>query len=162
MTTTAPSGTASADLSVDAAFCRLLCGSFARIVGGLLVPASLPEAQAAAWLYREAPFCLLAHDTGDDPKFIYGNMAVQRCFEYGWEELTRLPSRLSAEQPDRAERQRLLEMVLRQGYISDYQGIRVARSGRRFRIEGATVWELRDADGLRHGQAAMFRSWRDL
>jgi len=152
----------SAGLSTDPAFCDLLCDSFARIVGGSLVPASLGAVEAAVWLYREAPFCLLAHDTSDDPIFIYGNKAVQKCFEYGWEELTALPSRLSAEQPDQAERQRLLDMVRRQGYIGDYRGIRIARSGRRFRIEGATVWELLDRDGVRHGQAAMFASWRDI
>ena len=152
----------SVDLSTDPAFCDLLRGSFARIVGGSLIPDGLDDVEAADWLYREAPYCLLAHDTSDDPKFVYGNKAVQRCFEYGWQELTSLPSRLSAEQPNRAERQRLLDMVHRQGYISDYQGIRIAKSGRRFRIEGATVWELRDADGVRHGQAAMFRSWRDI
>jgi hypothetical protein len=151
-----------ADLSTDAAFCHLLDDSFRRIVGDRLVPANIAIAEAPAWLYRQAPFCLLAHDTSEDPKFIYGNKTVQACFEYGWEELTSLPSRLSAEQPNRAERQRLLGMVHRQGFISDYQGVRIAKSGRRFRIEQATVWELRDSDGMRHGQAAMFRSWRDI
>jgi len=151
-----------ADLSTDPSFCGLLCDSFARIVGGTLVPAALDPAEAARWLYRDAPFCLLAHDTRPDPVFIYGNKTVQACFEYGWEELTALPSRLSAEQPNRADRQRLLDMVRRQGYIGDYRGIRIAKSGRRFRIENATVWELLDRDGIRHGQAAMFASWRDI
>jgi hypothetical protein len=39
--------------------------------------------------------------------------------------------------------------------------MRIAKSGRRFWIENATVWELIDEAGRRHGQAAAFRQWRD-
>ena len=41
-----------------------------------------------------------------------------------------------------------------QGFIRDYAGVRIAASGRRFRIDDAVVWNLVDADGVRHGQAA--------
>jgi hypothetical protein len=34
--------------------------------------------------------------------------------------------------------------------------VRVSATGRRFRIAGAIVWNLVDAAGLRHGQAASF------
>jgi hypothetical protein len=79
-----------------------------------------------------------------------------------WEEFTALPSRLSAEPVHRDERARLLEVVGRKGYIDDYRGIRIAKSGRRFRIEQATVWNLLDeADGIA-GQAATFKTWVDL
>ncbi|MGN8113721.1 MEKHLA domain-containing protein [Labrys sp. 22185] len=150
------------DLAGNADFAALLDRSLCRLMGhGLFqtLPGSRPD---AAWLYAEAPFCLLAHDTQPDPIFIYGNKAVQACFEYGWEELTQLPSRLSAEFPDRDERQRLLDTVRSQGFIADYRGVRIAKSGRRFFIENATVWEVIDEAGIRHGQAAMFASWRDL
>jgi hypothetical protein len=53
----------------------------------------------------------------------------------------------------------LLERVTRDGFIADYSGIRIAASGRRFRIERAVVWNLIDADGTRHGQAATFDCW---
>jgi hypothetical protein len=36
----------------------------------------------------------------------------------------------------------------------------VARSGRRFRIENGVIWQLLDAHGKCHGQAAVFDSWR--
>jgi len=146
-----------ADLSSDPAFFALLADSYARLVRTALVP---PGADAA-WLYREAPFVVLAHGTEPDPKFIYANRAAQTCFEYSWDEFTTLPSRLTAEAPDRAERQALLEDVARNGFLAGYRGVRVAKSGRRFIIEDGVVWELIDRDGKRHGQAATFLSWRD-
>lgn len=146
-----------ADLSSDPAFFALLADSHARLVRTELVP---PGADAA-WLYREAPFVVLAHGTEPDPKFIYANRAAQTCFEYSWDEFTTLPSRLTAEAPDRAERQALLEDVARNGFLAGYRGMRVAKSGRRFIIEDGVVWELIDRAGKRHGQAATFLSWRD-
>ncbi|MBP0580908.1 MEKHLA domain-containing protein [Labrys sp. LIt4] len=150
------------NLARNADFAALLDRSLHRLTGQGLLPDRFENQAAADWLYAEAPFCLLAHDTRADPIFIYGNKAVQACFEYDWEELTQLPSRLSAEFPDRSERQRLLDTVKKQGFISDYRGIRVAKSGRRFLIEKAIVWEIFDDAGNRHGQAATFSSWRNV
>jgi len=146
------------DLSTDPGFFALLTDSYARLVRAPLVP----PVKDADWLYREAPFVVVAHDTDQDPKFIYANKAAQKCFEYSWEEFMSLPSRLSAEAPDRAERQSLLDEVARNGFLSGYRGLRVAKSGRRFIIEDGVVWELLDRDGMRHGQAATFLSWRDV
>jgi PAS domain-containing protein len=146
-----------ANLSVDPAFFDLLTGSYARLVG---VP--LAADRDAGWLYHEAPFVVLAHSTDPDPRFIYANRAAQACFEYPWDAFVTLPSRLSAEAPDRAERQRLLDEVARNGFVADYSGIRVAKSGRRFRIDNGVVWQLIDPDGVLHGQAATFASWCDV
>jgi len=110
---------------------------------------------SAEWLYRDASFGVLAHDATFDPVFVYGNEAAQRLFEYPWEELTVLPSRLSAEAPERNERERFLEQVRRNGFVTGYSGIRVSKSGKRFRIDNATVWQLIDTKGTYHGQAAM-------
>ena len=148
----------SVDLSTDPGFFALLTDSYARLVRALLVPPGTD----ADWLYREAPFVVVAHGTDQDPKFIYANKAAQKCFEYSWEEFMSLPSRLSAEAPDRAQRQALLQEVARNGFLSGYQGLRVAKSGRRFIIEDGVVWELVDREGMRHGQAATFLSWRDV
>jgi hypothetical protein len=147
-----------ADLSSDPAFFALLTDSYARLVGTKLVP---PEADTG-WLYREAPFAVLAHGTEQDPTFIYANRAAQSCFEYSWDEFMALPSRLSAEAPEQAERQKLLDQVARHGFLAGYRGVRVAKSGRRFIIEGGVVWELIDRKGERHGQAATFLSWRNV
>ena len=113
------------------------------------------------WLYDEARHPVLAHNTDPDPRFVYANATAQRCFEYPWAEFTTLPSRLSAEAPERGERQRLLDAVARDGFIADYRGLRIAKSGRRLWIEDGIVWQLIDAAGIRRGQAATFPSWRD-
>lgn len=147
-------------LALDPDFLRLLAGSHQRLVGSPLLPVDGDDDTRARWLYETAPFCVLAHDTAPDPRFIYANRAAQACFDYDWGEFTALPSRLSAEAPDRAERQRLLDAVTRDGFIRDYRGTRIARSGRRFRIENATVWQLVDDAGALRGQAAVFRDWQ--
>lgn len=87
--------------------------------------------------------------------FVYGNRRAQAIFEYDWDELTALPSRLSAEPMERRDRQAFLEQVTRDGFVSDYRGVRVTKSGKRFWIEQATVWQLIDATGVVRGQAAM-------
>jgi len=148
-------------LPKDLAFFALLSGSFSRLVGRSLF-ASDGSADPAAWLYEEAPFCVLAHDTQADPHFIYANKAAQTCFDYAWDELVGLPSRLSAEAMHREERQRLLDQVSTHGFATNYAGIRISKTGRRFWIEDGTVWQLLDEAGTLHGQAAMFTRWRDV
>jgi hypothetical protein len=146
------------ELSTDPAFFALLTESYARLLGKPLVPPGTD----AEWLYVQAPFVVLAHSTADDPKFVYANKAAQACFGYSLDEFLTLPSRLSAEAPQQAARQALLEKVSRDGFITGYSGVRVAKSGRRFIIEDGILWELIDRADKRHGQAATFQSWRDL
>lgn len=146
----------------DPAFYELLATSYQRLLGKPLVPEPMPPAQATAWLYEEAPFAILAHNTAPDPVFIYGNKAAQRRFGYDWDEITRLPSRLSAEAPNREERQQFLARVQRLGYEAGYKGVRITKSGKRFMIEEATLWQMIDADGVLHGQAVIIPRTRDL
>ena len=110
----------------------------------------------------EAPFVVVSHGTQADPILNYGNRAALALWEMDWEEFTRTPSRLTAETPERAERERLLAAVARRGFIDDYSGIRISKSGRRFRIFQATVWNLVDERGEPCGQAAMFDQWKFL
>lgn len=109
-----------------------------------------------------APFAVLSHGGGADPIFDYANRQAQLCFEMGWAELTRLPSRLSAEPDRREERERLLAAVREHGFVTDYGGVRIARSGRRFHIRGAVVWTLVDDQANAVGQAALFSDWQPL
>jgi hypothetical protein len=69
-----------------------------------------------------------------------------------------MPSRYSAEPLARAERESLLARVAADGYISDYSGVRIARSGARFLVRNATVWNLVESRGI-VGQAAFFSDW---
>jgi hypothetical protein len=54
----------------------------------------------------------------------------------------------------------MLLRAAKDGFISDYSGIRVSSTGRRFQIENATIWNLTDPHGKPVGQAAMFDDWR--
>lgn len=153
-----PSPTVGLDRARDPAFFELLADSHARVVGRPLTPVP----RDAAWAYAEAPFALLAHDGGADPCFTYANRTAQACFEYAWDEIVGLPSRFSAEAPERAARQALLDAVTRDGFACGYRGVRIAKSGRRFWIEDGVVWQLRRPDGSVAGQAATFSAWRDV
>jgi hypothetical protein len=54
-------------LSVDSDFFDLLTGSYARIVGKPLIESG----RDAEWLYNDAPFVVVAHNTDPDPRVIY-------------------------------------------------------------------------------------------
>ncbi|HKT29378.1 MEKHLA domain-containing protein [Dyella sp.] len=135
---------------------RLLTESYARWLNQPLVDPALTDEQGARWLYQEAPFGLLAHDTRADPVFVYGNLAAQRCFEYSWDELLQLPSRLSARPQQVEDRRLFLERVSQQGFSTGYRGLRVSKSERSFWINDGTVWQLVDEAGVLRGQAALF------
>ena len=145
------------------AHAMLLVSSHQRLVGRPLLARSPGETdEALAGRLYTAHFGLLSHDDRPDPCFNYANLVAQQLFERSWDEMTGMPSRLSAEVPERADRERFLARVAERGYVDDYAGIRVAKSGRRFRILGATIWNLVDASGRRIGQAAMIRSWEPV
>jgi hypothetical protein len=150
------------ELHSSPAFYQLLADSYARLLGRPLVTQPMSVSEATEWLYESAPFAVLAHNTEPDPVFIYGNKTAQHRFGYNWDEITRLPSRLSAEAPNREERQRFLARVERLGYEAGYKGVRIAKSGQRFMIEEATLWQLLDADGNLHGQAVVIPRTRDI
>jgi hypothetical protein len=115
--------------------------------------------RALAQAVFEAPFVVVSHGTEPDPILNYGNGAALGLWEMSWEELTATASRLTAEPPNRDERTRLLQEVTRRGYIDDYSGVRISKTGRRFRIARATVWNLLTEAGQPCGQAAMFDRW---
>ena len=123
----------------------------------LIDPTLSPEAGAEALFH--APFVVLSHNTAPDPILTYGNRAALKLFALTWDALTHMPSRYTAEAPNRAERARLLAEVTARGFIDDYSGVRIAQTGQRFLIERATVWNLTDEEGQLCGQAAMFQEW---
>ena len=122
----------------------------------------IASAEDAAKRAYEAPFVLLSHDGADDPMLTYGNLAAQKLFSMDWGKLVGMPSRKTAEAPERAEREELLRRVAENGFIDDYSGIRIAADGRRFMIRNATVWNVSDTQGARIGQAATFSEWQPL
>jgi hypothetical protein len=141
-----------------------LARSLKHWTGRDLMP-EMPDCGTPAELAEKvfcAPFVLVSHGTEADPILNYGNAAALARWEMSWEELTRTPSRLTAEAPNREERARLLEAVSRRGFIDDYSGVRISKSGCRFHISRATVWNLISEEGAPLGQAAMFNEWTIL
>jgi PAS domain S-box-containing protein len=136
---------------------RLIVSSYERLLGEPLEPSLTDPTELAHYLFERAPYCLLAHRDEADPRFFYANRATLDCFEYSWDELVGMPSRLSAEAPNREERAALLRSVAAHGYAKHYRGLRIAKSGRRFWIEDVTVWNLQDDEGRYRGQAATYR-----
>jgi PAS domain-containing protein len=137
---------------------RLIIDSYASVTGRPL----LPWAQVDADSLWQADIIVVAHATEADPIFFYANKAALDLFGTDAAQLIRMPSRLSAKAVNRDERERLFERVRRQGFIDDYAGDRVTATGREFRIERATVWNLVDVDNAIRGQAARFDTWRWL
>lgn len=139
----------------------LLCKSYERYTGQSLLPRNLTTSELIEDLFT-APFALVSHGTEEDPIFNFGNQTALTLFELTWEDFTRLPSRQSAEPMNQRDRQQLLDLVTKQGYIDNYSGIRITSTGKRFMITAATVWNLIDDQGQYHGQAAIFDMWSFL
>jgi hypothetical protein len=139
----------------------LVLDSFRRLVGRELVSREGTPLEQAARLFA-APEVVVSHGIEADPVLCYGNAAALALWEMDWATFTRTPSRLTAEPLHRDERARLLERTRRDGFVDDYAGIRVSSTGRRFRIERAIVWNVVDAAGNLHGQAATFDRWTPL
>jgi len=139
---------------------QILCigESYRRLIGTPLV-APAPDPVEALWT---APHAIVAHGTEADPVFFFGNRTALSLFEMAFATFTQLPSRCSAEPLLREERAHLLERVGREGFITDYAGIRISATGRRFRIAQATVWNLADDAGNPAGQAAAFATWEPV
>ena len=138
---------------------RNLLASYKKWTGRDLLP-DIPE-DFESFLYN-APFVLASHGTEEDPILNYANLTAQKLWEMDWDEITKTPSRLTAEQPEREERERFLKEVSEKGFITDYSGIRISKSGKRFHIENVKVWNIVGQAGGKLGQAAMFETWKYL
>lgn len=137
----------------------LLADSFFRLTGKELISADLKGEALAKALY-EAPFVVVSHGAEDDPVFNFANKKAQELWEMNWEEFTQTPSRLSAEPMAQSERQKFLEQAQQFGYSSDYNGVRISKSGKKFHIINTTLWNIVDENGDYKGQAAMFKEWK--
>lgn len=138
-----------------------LTHSFRQVVGRDLIEPGHDGDEAAKRLF-EAPVVVLSHGVQDDPVLNYGNARALALWEMSFADFTRMPSRVTAEAMLREERERLLEIAARKGFIDDYAGVRISSAGRRFMIENAIIWNVLDEQGVRVGQAATFDRWFDL
>jgi uncharacterized membrane protein len=148
---------------------QILLDSYRQLIGSELIErdrfSSRDAAQTLikqAQLLYTAPFVVVSHDTQSDPVLNYGNQVALDLWEMDWQTLTQTRSRNTAEPMNQTTRQEMLARAHNQGFISDYQGVRISSSGRRFLIDRATIWNLIDAAGQPCGQAATFATWKYL
>jgi hypothetical protein len=140
---------------------QTLLDSYRHWLGDDLIHRTGSANDQAAALYH-AEFVVVSHGTQADPILNYANQTALSLWEMDIDTLCQTPSRLTAEPLHRDERARLLERTTRDGYVDDYQGIRISSTGRRFRIDQAIVWNLLDQTGQPAGQAATFSRWCEL
>jgi hypothetical protein len=128
----------------------LIAESFARLAGKPISASKYPLEQAM-WATNRA---IVAHGTQPDPLFFYGNLSALKLFAIDAADFIGMPSRLTTEPALHEERAQMFERLDQRGIIHDYSGVRVTSTGRRFEIFATDVWNLVDAHGVRHGQAA--------
>lgn len=130
----------------------LIGASFARLTGSSLAAGDL-------W---HAPLAVVAHDTASPPLFFYANRMALGLFRMTAAQFIGLPSFKSAEPALRDERAAMFAKLEADDVVPGYSGIRIAADGTRFRIVDATIWNLVDEAGQRHGQAAAFGDWEGV
>jgi len=140
---------------------QCLVRSYKKWTGRDLLSGDFSPGELAAKLF-DAPFVVVSHGTEADPILNYGNRAALALWEMSWDEFTRAPSRLTAEPAEREERAKVMEAVTLQGFFDKYSGIRISKTGRRFEISRATIWNLISESGQLQGQAATFSEWKFL
>lgn len=139
---------------------QILLDSFRHWLGQDLIPRSTPLTDAEQLF--QASFAVLSHGTQSDPILNYGNATALQLWEMEWDALTQMPSRLTAEPELQQARSQQLALAAQNGYVTNFEGVRISKTGQRFLIQQATLWKLLDAEGNPYGQAATFSHWQRL
>jgi hypothetical protein len=133
----------------------LITNSLKKLANIEIVDFSLSLEEQAKQAFN-SDYVLLAHNGAIEPIFNYANQSALRLFEMSWEEFTNMPSKYSAESDERGKREKFLADVAKKGYSKDYSGIRISKTGRRFKIKNVILWNVYDSENNRIGQAAVF------
>lgn len=142
-------------------WCQYLLDSYAQWVKQELIQRDGTPLEQAERLFNSA-FVVVSHGVEDDPILNYGNQVALNLWAMDWHKFIQTPSRLTAEPVNREERARMLEQAKVQGYISDYRGVRISSTGKRFLVDQAIVWNIHKPDGNAIGQGATFATWKYL
>lgn len=116
------------------------------------------SAQEIAQALFAAPFALVSHGTEPDPIFNYGNRKALELWELSWQDFTKMPSRKTAEEVVQQERSRLLAETASKGF-SNFSGVRISSTGKRFYIKDGILWNLLDENDRYCGQAAVYSNY---
>ena len=98
----------------------------------------------------------------EKPLFVYANLQAQKLWEISWLEFINFESHLSAQEPQRESRAELLRQVSENGFIDNYSGLRVSKTGKIFLIKSARVWQVLDKNNKSLGQAVKFSNWEPI
>ena len=137
-------------------FIRRVVASYARVTGRQELN---DQAGRSAWF---GDFALLTHRGDPRAMLNYGNKCALDLWECDWQQFTATPSSATAPDDDRASREAMMQQVLRDGFVSGYEGRRVSRTGRLFLIQDVTIWRLLEENGDSFGVAAYFSRYRYL
>jgi hypothetical protein len=137
---------------------QLILDNYENLVGKELIDRSGTQLEQSKRLFF-ASFIVFSHGTQTDPLYNYANQVGLDLWEMTWEKLTKTPSRTTTEPMLREERQRLLAETSRKGYVTNYEGIRISATGKRYKIRDLTIWNLKDNQNNYCGQAAAFSQW---
>lgn len=138
----------------------LLAHSFLSTTGIVLCDVS-SKVELVQYLYN-APFALVSHGLEEDPIFNYANIQAQELWEMTWDEFIKMPSRSSAGVVEQADRDALLREAKEKGYVGQYFGTRISKSGKMFEIQETILWTLYDERKVCRGQAAFIPRWQFL
>lgn len=138
------------------AFVQKILASHLRVVGRPLLEG--PSGRDV-W---SGDFALLTHRGDPRAMLNYGNMFALGLWECDWQQFTATPSSATAPDDDRASREAMMQQVVRDGFVSGYEGRRVSRNGRPFLIQDVTIWRLLEENGDSFGVAAIFRRYSYL
>ncbi len=139
--------------------CGFLATSFSRWLKRPIIDDLPVEPLARAQALYEAPCVIVSHGTEPDPLFWFANRRALQLWDMDADAFIGMPSRLSAEPDEQCARDQLLARAARDGYIDDYHGVRISRTGKRFRIRDVILWNIHDDQAQLIGQAALFSQW---
>eukprot|EP00899_Mesostigma_viride_P014667 jgi/Mesvir1/23200/Mv22664-RA.1 len=117
----------------------LLLDSFHRATGATMFESGAVELVDAARLVRDAPFACISAGVEEPPLVDYANVRTLDMFEAGWEQLPMPTAQLSAE-------------------LFEGKAVSVTSpSGKKFKLDQVTAWDITNLDGKKLGRAVVAR-----
>jgi hypothetical protein len=140
---------------------QIILNSYQQLLGKELINRNGNPREEAKQLFY-APMIVLSHNSDPDPLYNYANLQGLKLWEMTWEELITTPSKSTTEPILREKRDKFLAETTTKGYITNYQGIRVSRTGKKYKIKDVIVWNLTNEEDQYCGQGATFSRWECL